>query len=112
MHKLPSRIKYELSHPTISIQVDLDTDLRLRELRERTGKSLGTLIRENLQVQQRNEQVTHNRGCAQAVEEHQIRYPCARCGKPIPIEPNGESDRMVIDYLSTRRMHASCATRS
>ena len=110
MHKPPSRIRYEMSHPVISIQVDLDTDLRLRKLREKTGKSLGTLIRENLQTQERNEKLTYDRAYNKAVEEHQIWYLCARCAKPIPIEPYSETHSMVIDYLGTRVMHASCPT--
>jgi len=46
--KPPSRIRYERSHPVISIRVSMNYYRRLRELKERRGISWAQLIREIL----------------------------------------------------------------
>ena len=48
----PSRIRYEQTHPVIAIRVDKETAERLKDLAKESGKSLVTLIKENLDIQE------------------------------------------------------------
>ncbi len=106
--KPPSRIRYEERNPVISIRVDQDTAKSLRELSEKGGKSLGTLIKENLAVQQRNEEKTYTA----AIENYRIWYFCAKCGGKIFISPNGQSHKAIIEYMKEKRWyHNSCPTK-
>jgi len=50
-HRPPSRIKYEENNPTVSIRVDREVKQQLDEFREKSGKSLGDILRGALQVQ-------------------------------------------------------------
>lgn len=103
--KPPSRIRYEERNPVISIRLDQDTAKKLRELGAKVGKSLGTLIKENLEVQQRNEEKIYN----QAVKDYQIWYFCSKCGGRINISPNGQSHKAVIEYMKEKGWsHQSC----
>jgi predicted DNA-binding protein len=47
-HQPPAKIRYNQTHPTVSIRVSQDLYDRLKELREKSGKSLGDILREAL----------------------------------------------------------------
>jgi predicted transcriptional regulator len=50
-HKPPSRIKYDESHPTVSVRVDRALYDKLQELKELTNKSMGDILREAVKKQ-------------------------------------------------------------
>jgi hypothetical protein len=104
-NKPPSRVRYEEAHPVISIRLDQDTADAVRKLCKKTGKSLGTLIKENLKVQKRDEDKTYD----QAVKDYEIWYYCAKCGGKITISPNSKSHTAVIEYLKEKGWsHQTC----
>ena len=111
-HKPPSRIRYEQTHPVVSIRVDQDTASTLKEISIMTGKSLGELIKENLKIQKIKEDEIEKReqkAYDQAVEEYKVWYYCAHCGKKITITPNGKSHKAIIEYLDERGWrHKNC----
>lgn len=111
-HKPPSRIRYEQTHPVVSIRVDQDTAKTLKEISETTGKSLGQLIKENLKIQkitekdiQKRVQQEYDKGA----DDYEIWYYCARCGEKIIISPNSRQHKAVIEYMKEHRWgHKNC----
>jgi hypothetical protein len=102
-NKPPSRVRYEESHPVIAVRVDEDTDAALRDLSKKTGKSLGALIKENLEVQKRDE----GKAYESAKSEYQILIPCAKCGKPMVLSPGSKMHQATIKSLAGWS-HAKC----
>lgn len=45
-HKPPSRIKYEESHPVISVRISKELHAELKELGKATGKSLADFLKD------------------------------------------------------------------
>jgi len=108
-HEPPSRRRYEESHPVVSIRVDKQTAETLRKLASITGKSLATLIRECLMIQERKELTTYQLGYEKGAKDHQILFPCARCGKPTVLVPGSEAAKVVIQCLQERGWgHRTC----
>jgi len=48
----PSRVRYEGSHPVLSVRVPKELADQLREIRRQSGKTLGDIIREALGAQE------------------------------------------------------------
>lgn len=100
--KPASRKRYEQSHPVISIRVDQETDERLRNLSESSGKSLATLIKENLGIQEREEEKIEKRvseAYNQGANDCEVWFFCARCGERINISPNTAYHKALIRYM-------------
>jgi len=105
----PSRIRYEETHPVIAIRVDKETDQRLKDLAKESGKSLATLIKENLDIQEEHHNEAWSKGYDEGRKEHRIWYYCAVCGKRIDMKPNSDSHKAIIGYMKGYGWgHASC----
>lgn len=111
-HKPPSRVRYEQTHPVISIRVDQDTAETLKEISMTTGKSLGQLIKENLKIQKVKEDEIQrwvDEAYGQAVEDYEVWYYCSRCGKRIEVSPNSNSHKAIIEYMKKHGWgHRNC----
>ena len=83
-HYPPSRLRYDQSHPTISVRVDRQMYDRLQTLKEQSGKSLGDVLREALGTQVPSAKNAHNRGykkgLSEAEDRYRVRYRCSVCG--------------------------------
>ncbi len=64
----PSRVRYEESHPTVTIRVDLATKEKLDALSASTEKSLTQLVLEALDLRER--------------EKRETSIPCSICQEP------------------------------
>jgi len=115
-HKPPARIRYEQSHPTVSLRLDRDTRDLLKQRLEDLGVSAADFIKESLGLQQAKfndikeiKQTAFEEGYAQAEEDWQIWYYCAVCEKRIEISPNSNSHKAIIGYMKERGWgHRSC----
>ncbi len=58
----PSRKRYQASHPSIGIHVDLPTHARLKKLRDESGMSYGYLVRRALGVVEKEVERIMRRG--------------------------------------------------
>jgi len=85
-HKPPSRIKYEDNNPTISIRVDREVKQQLDEIRERSGKSLGDILREALQVQAPSTKKAFTRGIEEGRSIYGVSFRCSGCQNTIWID--------------------------
>ena len=116
-HIPPSRKRYERSHPVISIRVDKETDERLRDLAKESRKSLATLIKENLDLQEEDYCDAwadgHSEGCDEGRRKYQVWYYCAICGKRINMSPSGNDHKAMIGYMKEHGWgHKECHDRS
>ena len=108
-NKPPSRIRYEQTHPVISVRVDRGTAGRLRDLAEESGKSLATLIKENLDLQEEKHNEAWSKGYDEGRKEHQIWYYCAVCGKRMNMTPRGNDHKALIEYMEEHGWgHKAC----
>jgi hypothetical protein len=53
-HVPPSRLRYEAAHPTVAVHCDLETKARLIALRDVAGLSLGELVKQALELLERD----------------------------------------------------------
>ena len=67
-HYPPSRLRYERGNPVVSIRVTREVYGRLKELKERSGKSVGDVLREAIGVQARSTGIAHRRGLPEGLE--------------------------------------------
>lgn len=88
-HYPPSRLRYDQSHPTISVRVDRELFDRLQDLKGHSGKSIGDILREALGVQAPATKKAYDRGykkgTADAERRYRIQVPCKVCRGLIPI---------------------------
>jgi len=107
----PPRIRYEQTHPVIAIRVDNETAERLRALAKESGKSLATLFKENLDLQEEHHNEVWLKGRDEGRKEHQIWYYCAVCSKRIDVIPNSDSHKAIIKYMKEHSWgHGACHT--
>ncbi|MBA7570940.1 hypothetical protein ES708_12696 [subsurface metagenome] len=116
-HKPPARTRYEQSHPTVSCRLDKDTDALLKQrLEDLGGVSFADFVKDSLgllQLKMPNieeiKERAHDEGYDQAVEDWQIWYYCATCGKRIDMDPNDDDHKAMIDYMKEHGWgHPSC----
>ena len=136
-HVPPSRLRYDAAHPTVAVHCDLETKARLIALRDATGLSLGELVKQALELLERdvesarrdgfNKGLVEGRragreegrtagleegrkaGFAEAVRRYRITYPCGRCGKLIAVEVGSEEASEARQALIDARWgHREC----
>jgi len=116
-HKPPSRVRYEKGHPTMSCRLDGDThDLLKQRLEDLGGISFADFVKDSLGLLQLKmpdveeiRETAWDEGHAQAMDEYQIWYYCAECGKRIDVLPNSNSHKAMIGFMKENGWaHASC----
>ncbi len=93
-HISPSKIKYDKSHPTVSIRVTRELYDRLKELREQGGKTLGDILREALKEQAPSIKKAYQSGFNVAKQQFAVSYKCSVCGGTLTV--NSPKERMAI----------------
>jgi hypothetical protein len=110
-HQPPSRRRYAAAHPTIGVHCDRKTYDDLIALRERSGLSLGQLVRQALGKVAMDvatvEAVTGARGYREAKAEYCLITPCCRCGQPMEILAGSDLADEAVGALRTWR-HIEC----
>ncbi len=101
-HKPPSRIKYDQSHPTVSVRVDRALYDELQELREMSKKSLGDILREAVKKQKPWAKDAYDlgqkAGYDSAKREFAVTYRCSVCGGVLTVTTADEK-RAVAQYM-------------
>ena len=107
-HQPPAKIRYNQTHPTVSIRVSQDLYDRLKDLREKSGKSLGDILREALGKQAPVTQRAFGRGYIAAGEKLKVVYPCSVCGKQIVVTSPDEK-KAIASYMKEHGWtHGEC----
>ena len=94
----PSKVKYDHSHPTVSIRVDKKLKDELDELRTKEGKSLGDILREAVGKQLPNVEHAYQDGFAAGQANAAFYFPCSKCGGLIQIISQ-EDKQLVAESL-------------
>ena len=111
-HKPPSRIRYEQTHPVISIRVNKELYEKLKEIKEMGNKSFADILKEALGIQKRSTKGAYDRGYKTGLAEGQIVSlgNCPRCGKALQWDLNRENDVGLLSDLinHARYPHKEC----
>lgn len=90
----PSRVRYEKSHPALSIRVNQEVRQQIKDYQAKTGKSVADILKEAVGVQNGNYELAelngHEEGFQDAKEKYCVTFPCSVCGEEIEIA----SDKM------------------
>ncbi|MFC1982335.1 hypothetical protein ACFLV5_00870 [Chloroflexota bacterium] len=79
-HKSPSRARYELKHPVISIRITRELQKKLIDLQATSGKSLGDILREAVGLQAPTAKESFDKGFEIAEDMYKIVFKCSVCG--------------------------------
>ena len=106
-HQPPSRARYAAQHPTIGVHCDRETYQRLVALRERSGLSLGQLVKQELSVVEKDIETVRTRAYAEGLEAgrragwtharrlYRLTYACSVCQGLIAIEAGSEEAKVA-----------------
>lgn len=107
--KPPSRIKYEQSHPVVSVRVTKPLKKALDS--QRGERSYAELIREALEKAhgvREAYQTGYEEGYGKAEYKFKVEFACKRCNRPIPVCPGTKSGAQVIEAVEKKFSHKSC----
>lgn len=107
-HKPPSKIKYDESHPTVSIRVTRELYDQLKDLREHSGKSLGDILREALEQQAPSTKKAYQLGYNTAKREFAVSYKCSACGGNITVSSTQEKEAIAGYMRGHGWAHSKC----
>jgi hypothetical protein len=107
-HSPPSRRKYDLSHPTVSVRVSKELYRELNLIRRTAGKSLGDILREAVGKQFPSTKNAYLEGFNDAKLRYAIDYPCSDCGGKLTIESEKEKNAVVAYMREQGWHHGSC----
>ena len=116
-HVPPSRLKYEASHPTISIRVDRELYDELKALKDTTGLSVAQVLKVGLEKAQTSTGEAHEKGYRMGLQmgqkqgiqkgkiegfeaakkKYAVSYYCTYCGeRHLTIESNEEKKAAAV----------------
>ncbi|MBI2847143.1 MAG: ribbon-helix-helix protein, CopG family [Chloroflexi bacterium] len=111
-HYPPSRLRYEQANPTISVRVSRQLHERLKSLKEKSGKSVGDVVREALGVQEKSLKGIYrrgyNKGWTDAEQRYRVDYPCSRCGGTLTIDSDEEKQAAAMYMREQEWCHGRC----
>ena len=100
-HKPPSRIRYEQTHPVISIRVNKELYQKLKEVKEMGNKSFADILKEALGIQKRSTRGAYKRGYKAGYADG-LKNPkfslgnCSKCGKALYWDLSRENDVKLL----------------
>ncbi len=104
----PAKIKYDKSHPIISIRVSQDLKEQLDEIKEMSGKSIGDILREAVGVQSKSVKNAWKGGSSVAKSKYGVRYKCSVCGGDMIIHTTDEKKAAALYMREYAWHHVSC----
>jgi hypothetical protein len=111
-HKPPSRIKYDESHPTVSVRVDRKLYDELKELQNLTGKSLTDILREAVRKQKPWAKDAYDlgqkAGYDSAKRQFEVTYRCSVCGGLITMNTADEKKAAAQYMRENGWKHSKC----
>jgi ribonucleotide reductase beta subunit family protein with ferritin-like domain len=112
VHKPPSRIKYDESHPTVSARVDRKLYDELKELQKLTKKSLTDILREAVRKQKPWAKDAYDIGKKvgydSAKMEFGVTYRCSVCGGMMTVNTEREKKEIAQYMREHGWKHGNC----
>lgn len=109
--KPPSRIRYEKDHPVIPIRVDKETHQKIKAIQDKTGKSLASIIKESLGLQETSAEEAYKKGYQNALQEYKFSFHCGVCKEEIVLSNSHPSVEVIRERLKTIK-HGNCTEKS
>ncbi len=100
----PAKIKYDKSHPIISIRLSQDLKKQLDEIKEMSGKSIGDILREAVEVQSKSIKNAWKRGLNYGKGIYGVWYKCSVCGGNILLESK-DAKQAAAKYMREHGWH-------
>jgi predicted transcriptional regulator len=115
-HRPPSRQRYQATHPTVTLHLNLATDARLKELMQKTSLSRAQLMEEALGlVESRVEEAQtacdrgYHLGFADARDRFRITPRCAWCDGEMEVTRGSVAAQAATDFLEGELwVHSAC----
>ena len=111
-HKAPSRLKYEASHPTITVRVSQEVHQRLLNIRQTTGKSLGDILREAVGAQEASAGSAYQKGFQTAMALYAVKWKCRVCGRDITVTSELATKKLAQRPAEVGWIHGDCARKT
>ena len=96
-HIAPAKIKYDKTHPIVSVRVDLELKKKLEEVKQLSDKSVGDILREALKVQAPKVKNALNKGYQSAKFHYRVIYKCNVCGKPLEVQRSSRQGSFTVN---------------
>lgn len=110
-HQPPTKIKYDKTHPIVSVRVDQELKKQLDEIREKSGKSVGDILREALKIQAPSTKKAFTAGVTNGKYTYGVPYKCSVCGGTIWIT-TPEAKKAAAQYMREHRWaHGDCLSK-
>ena len=104
----PAKIKYDKSHPIVSIRLTPELKKKLEEIKVKSGKTPADILKEALEIQAPSVNDAWTRGYLSAQFHHGVSYHCSVCGKSVNIS-TPEERKAAAEYMEEHRWgHGEC----
>lgn len=97
-HQPPAKIKYDSTHPIVSIRVNQEVKKKLEEIKVKSGKSPADILKEAVGMQAPSVGDAFARGYLSAQFHHGVSYKCSVCGQFIDISTPKEK-KFAAQYM-------------
>ena len=94
----PAKIKYDKSHPIISIRVTPDLKKKLEYINKMSDKSMADILKEAVGLQTPSAKAAYNKGYLTAQIKYGVTYRCSECGEVLEITAS-EEKKAVLQYM-------------
>lgn len=79
-HQPPAKIKYDSTHPIVSVRVEQELKQQLDEIKKVSGKSVGDILREALKAQAPSTKKAFTAGKTNGKYTYGVPFKCSVCG--------------------------------
>lgn len=86
----PAKIKYDKSHPIVSIRLTPDLKKKLEEIKMMSDKSVADILKEAVGLQAPSAKAAYQKGYLVAQIKYTVSYKCAGCGEVLEIDTEAE----------------------
>ena len=109
MRKLyPSQIRYLKENPTITFRMKKEEKDRIKQMANKSGKSVSELVRIALLDLEENFSESYNDAYNKGMNNWAIWCFCWKCGKAIFIKPRSDDHNKIIDRMQGDLQHLQC----
>ena len=96
-HYPPSMVKYQKSHPAVTVRFSLEEFEKIKKMAKLEEKSINMLMKEaigvienKIDVYEIGYRLGNEDGFKEARKQYEITFPCSICGKPMTMYPDGK----------------------
>ena len=110
-HQPPAKVNYDKTHPIVSIRVDQELKKKLEEIKQISGKSVGDVLREALEVQLKSTKQAFVAGRTSGRSIYGVEYKCSVCGGTIWITSEAAKKAAAEFMRKSGWHHGECVNK-